>query len=157
MSMSACIRHGTNAAIGHPLHKSYNYSTVHISELLQRRHYFLDDYLPAPMPTTKPASRTNTNRVLVIDCITNMFEVPPSPVLDRTPSSPLSERLGSFPTQGSLNSRRRNIGSDMEILVRALCAQNGWNALVSRRRRGCLSCAIREAGALGWKVIIRVP
>jgi hypothetical protein len=53
-------------------------------------------------------------------------------------------------------SRRRQFGSDMEILVRALCAEKGWDALISRRRRGCLACAIREAGALGWKVIIRV-
>ncbi|KAH6630237.1 hypothetical protein B0J18DRAFT_362884 [Chaetomium sp. MPI-SDFR-AT-0129] len=52
--------------------------------------------------------------------------------------------------------RRRQFGSDMEILVRALCAEKGWNALISRRRRGCLGCAIREAGALGWKVVIRV-
>ncbi|KAL8387298.1 hypothetical protein RB599_002479 [Gaeumannomyces hyphopodioides] len=53
-------------------------------------------------------------------------------------------------------SRRRQFGSDMEILIRAICAEKGWDALISRRRRGCLSCAIREAGALGWKVIIRV-
>jgi hypothetical protein len=52
--------------------------------------------------------------------------------------------------------RRRQFGSDMEVFVRALCAQKGWNALISRRRRGCLACAIREAGALGWKVVIRV-
>jgi putative hemolysin len=52
--------------------------------------------------------------------------------------------------------RRRQFGSDMEILARAFCAEKGWNALISRRRRGCLACAIREAGALGWKVIIRV-
>lgn len=52
--------------------------------------------------------------------------------------------------------RRRQFGSDMEILVRAICAERGWNALISRRRRGCLSCAIREAGALGWRVVIRV-
>jgi hypothetical protein len=52
--------------------------------------------------------------------------------------------------------RRRQFGSDMEILVRAICAEKGWNALISRRRRGCLACAIREAGALGWKVVIRV-
>ncbi|CAK7206668.1 hypothetical protein SEUCBS139899_009472 [Sporothrix eucalyptigena] len=52
--------------------------------------------------------------------------------------------------------RRRRFGSDMEILVRALCAERGWNALISRRRRGCLACAIREAGALGWRVVIRV-
>ena len=52
--------------------------------------------------------------------------------------------------------RRRQFGSDMEILVRAFCAEKGWNAVISRRRRGCLACAIREAGALGWKVVIRV-
>ncbi|CAK7217333.1 hypothetical protein SBRCBS47491_003128 [Sporothrix bragantina] len=52
--------------------------------------------------------------------------------------------------------RRRRFGSDMEILVRALCAERGWNAVISRRRRGCLACAIREAGALGWRVVIRV-
>ncbi|KAK8073766.1 hypothetical protein PG994_004665 [Apiospora phragmitis] len=53
-------------------------------------------------------------------------------------------------------SRRRQFGSDLEVMVRALCAERGWNAIVSRRRRGCLACAIREAGALGWRVIIRV-
>jgi len=52
--------------------------------------------------------------------------------------------------------RRRQLGSDMEVLVRAFCAERGWNAVISRRRRGCLACAIREAGALGWKVVIRV-
>ncbi|KAI1881890.1 hypothetical protein JX265_000716 [Neoarthrinium moseri] len=55
-----------------------------------------------------------------------------------------------------LPTRRRQFGSDLEILVRAICAERGWNALISRRRRGCLACAIREAGALGWRVIIRV-
>jgi len=49
-----------------------------------------------------------------------------------------------------------NVGSDVEILGRALCSERGWNALVSRKRRGCLSCAIREAGAVGWRVILRV-
>lgn len=53
-------------------------------------------------------------------------------------------------------SRRRQFGSDLEIMVRAICADKGWNAIISRRRRGCLACAIREAGALGWRVIIRV-
>lgn len=55
-----------------------------------------------------------------------------------------------------LGTRKRRFGSDMEILARALCAERGWNALISRRRRGCLACAIRESGALGWRVIIRV-
>ncbi|EFW99160.1 hypothetical protein CMQ_5581 [Grosmannia clavigera kw1407] len=60
------------------------------------------------------------------------------------------------PSQMHHETRRRRFGSDMEIMVRAFCAEKGWNALVSRRRRGCLACAIREAGALGWKVVIRV-
>ncbi|CAK7270272.1 hypothetical protein SEPCBS119000_004004 [Sporothrix epigloea] len=60
------------------------------------------------------------------------------------------------PSKMHHETRRRRFGSDMEILVRALCAERGWNALISRRRRGCLSCAIREAGALGWHVVIRV-
>lgn len=47
-------------------------------------------------------------------------------------------------------------GSDLEMLARAVCAERGWNALVSRRGRGCLSCAVREAGALGWRVVLRV-
>jgi len=55
-----------------------------------------------------------------------------------------------------LESRRRRFGSDIEMLVRALCAEKGWNAIVSRRRRGCLGCAVREAGALGWNVVLRL-
>jgi len=52
--------------------------------------------------------------------------------------------------------KRRAFGSDLEVLARAVCAERGWNALVSRRGRGCLACAVREAGALGWRVILRV-
>ena len=59
-------------------------------------------------------------------------------------------------TKMHAETRRRQFGSDMEILARAVCAERGWNAVISRRRRGCLACAIREAGALGWRVILRV-
>lgn len=51
---------------------------------------------------------------------------------------------------------KKQFGSDAEMLARALCAERGWNALVSRRGRGCLACAVREAGALGWGVVLRV-
>ncbi|KAI1392426.1 uncharacterized protein F4822DRAFT_391018 [Hypoxylon trugodes] len=81
-------------------------------------------------PSTAASTRSRVERI-----------DPPSP----SPSSRM--RLGT---------RRRQFGSDLEILVRALCAEKGWNAIISRRRRGCLACAIREAGALGWKVIVRV-
>ncbi|KAI0172475.1 hypothetical protein GGR52DRAFT_408980 [Hypoxylon sp. FL1284] len=85
---------------------------------------------PERRPSTAASSRSKVERI-----------DPPSP----SPSEKM--RLGTH---------RRQFGSDLEILVRALCAEKGWNAVISRRRRGCLSCAIREAGALGWKVIIRV-
>lgn len=51
---------------------------------------------------------------------------------------------------------KHNFGSDLEMLARALCAERGWNALVSRRGRGCLACVVREAGAVGWRVVLRV-
>ena len=50
-------------------------------------------------------------------------------------------------------------GCDKEMMLacyRSVPRERGWNAVVSRRRRGCLACAIREAGALKWKVILRV-
>lgn len=85
------------------------------------------------------------------------------PVLEKRPSTAASttSRASRFDPSSPesrmrLPTRRRQFGSDLEILVRALCAEKGWNAIISRRRRGCLACAIREAGALGWKVVIRV-
>ncbi|EHK44385.1 hypothetical protein TRIATDRAFT_37550 [Trichoderma atroviride IMI 206040] len=140
---------------GHPLHKYYNYTVIHISELLKRRDAELSDLL------TPPGGQAAQNQVLVVDCITNFSSVPTSPVADRSdsPGSSPIERKGSFSAAAKMHfeSRKRQFGSDMEILIRALCSQRGWNAIISRRKRGCLACAIREAGALGWKLIIRVP
>ncbi|CZS96470.1 uncharacterized protein RAG0_05769 [Rhynchosporium agropyri] len=52
----------------------------------------------------------------------------------------------------------KDYGRDEDILARALCAERGWNAVVSRRGRGCLACAVRECGSLGgeWRVVLRV-
>lgn len=143
----------------------------------------LGSYSSAPHRPSLTPTPNNVAKVLVIDCITNFqpqpqeHEIPLSPVISRSDSaasaglSPLSPGSmfgaegGSGILDGALESaskkmhsetRRRQFGSDMEILARAFCAEKGWNALISRRRRGCLACAIREAGALGWKVIIRV-
>ncbi|CAG9995735.1 unnamed protein product [Clonostachys byssicola] len=149
---------------GHPLHKYYDYTVVHLSELIRRRQQSLADLIN-PDPTKKAVSRSGDKRVLVIDCITNYAdqpESPMSPVLERmnsggsTSSLALVESWGNLPGRMHLEYRKSQYGSDMEILVRALCAQKGWNALISRKKRGCLACAIREAGALGWRVIIRV-
>ncbi|KAL2269502.1 hypothetical protein VTJ83DRAFT_1686 [Remersonia thermophila] len=184
----------TTNIVGHPLHKYYTYTVLHLSELLEKRDVSLDSLLssyssaphrPSLAPTT--SSSSNMAKVLVIDCITNFqplpqeHEIPLSPVLSRTESNTSAMSLNSpvSPTSaapwgngagGGLSgallesaskkmhseTRRRQFGSDMEILARAVCAEKGWNALISRRRRGCLACAIREAGALGYKVIIRV-
>ncbi|KAH7037579.1 uncharacterized protein B0I36DRAFT_314365 [Microdochium trichocladiopsis] len=69
---------------------------------------------------------------------------------------PKFERIDPPGSASLPGTRRKNFGSDMEILIRALCVEKGWNAVISRKRRGCLACAIREAGALGWRVVIRV-
>ncbi|KAK8070974.1 hypothetical protein PG997_011177 [Apiospora hydei] len=209
---------------GHPLHKFYSYTSIHLTELLNKSNATLEDLVGAnpidPSPRRRASSTPRPSRVLVIDCITG-FAPPTSPEMaslsrvssisadfgleplsGSTPSlrlqnpprgknggggdSATSERLplnttatsvssassSSFggrrasridppPTPGAeskmrIPSRRRQFGSDLEVMVRALCAERGWNAIVSRRRRGCLACAIREAGALGWRVVIRV-
>ncbi|GKT62337.1 hypothetical protein ColTof3_09676 [Colletotrichum tofieldiae] len=145
---------------GHPLHKFFTYTVIHLSELLEKPDASLKDLLlntsSVRRPSLTPATNT-TPRVLVIDCITGFKRQPPT---QETPTSPILERTANGAslamTNMHLESRRRQFGSDMEILVRAFCAEKGWNAIISRRRRGCLACAIREAGALAWKVIIRV-
>ncbi|KAI5464486.1 hypothetical protein BGZ63DRAFT_351217 [Mariannaea sp. PMI_226] len=145
---------------GHPLHKYYNFTVMHISELLRKQHVPLSELLAVPTSDRRGAQGKGSERVLVIDCVTNLApESPTSPTLERLTSKyNIVQRRGSFPAAAQMHfeSRKRQFGSDMEILVRSICAQNGWNAVISRRKRGCLACAIREAGALQWKVIIRV-
>ncbi|QPH18820.1 hypothetical protein C2857_003920 [Epichloe festucae Fl1] len=142
---------------GHPLHSSYEFTVIHISELVQKPRTTLSELLIDPS-----CGKSGSNRVLVIDCITGFAEQPQSSAFERimTPSSsPILDRKGSFSAAARmhLESQKMQFGSDMEIMVRAICAQRGWNAIISRRKRSCLACAIREAGALAWKVIIRVP
>lgn len=90
--------------------------------------------------------------------------LPPSPLDDTDADANMNENESDMDGLGSNERvkvfrdkiRKREFGSDAEMLARALCAEKGWNALVSRRGRGCLACAIREAGALGWGVVLRV-
>lgn len=192
--------------IGHPLHKSYTFKTIHLLDLLEQRHLDLVDILSESQTSNENSDETQgtkpTPRVLVVDCITGI--TPPmrsspemaslsrvssmsssfgldAPITPPLSSSPLGLRrqastasrssnnglsLGILPPRferidppGSTSlpgTRRKNFGSDMEMLIRALCVEKGWNAIISRKRRGCLACAIREAGALGWRVVIRV-
>lgn len=184
--------------IGHPLHKFYTYTAIHITDLLKKPGLSLDELVgptsQGPVSRSRSSSATRPARVLVIDCITGMappsspqmaslsrmssissefgLEPLPTPQLqlptpprgaDRRPSTGTSNgshasRIDPPNAESKMRipSRRRQFGSDLEIMVRAICADKGWNAIISRRRRGCLACAIREAGALGWRVIIRV-
>lgn len=194
---------------GHPLHKFYRYTSIHLSELLNKSAWTLEQLLDDSASNTAPSILPSSNsdqapRVLVIDAMTNFK---PQPEAHEIPLSPVTSRMNTSFTWSASNSRhsslssivsgrdpeaagvagpsptpnekardrdaengrkdaaeskmhsetrRRQFGSDMEILVRAICAERGWNALIARRRRGCLACAIREAGALGWRVVIRV-
>ncbi|KAI1100858.1 hypothetical protein F4804DRAFT_317741 [Jackrogersella minutella] len=186
---------------GHPLHRFYSYTAIHLVDLIKQHSTSLEDLVSkgasyAHSRSPSLASVANKQpRFLVIDCVTG-FAPPQSPdmpslsrmsslsssfgmepanvppirmpgslELERRPSTAASSRSRveridpPSPSPSSrmrLGTRRRQFGSDLEILVRALCAERGWNAVISRRRRGCLACAIREAGALGWKVVVRV-
>lgn len=131
---------------------------------MQKPRTTLSEFLLDPMQG-RAAGGGGASPVLVVDCATGAAgSGPQSPGLERAASSPSPspEREGGVSRAAaaaahlSLESQRRQFGSDVEVLVRAACAQRGWNAIISRRRRGCLACAIREAGALGWKVIVRV-
>lgn len=137
-SASDMLGKGSRSAfrMGHPLHKFYTYNAIHISDLARK-------------PLTTLAEFLADSRVLVVDCISSAAEMPAA-------SSPALERVSSWPPAPERGPGFQAVGSDVEVLARALCAQRGWNAVVSRRRRGCLACAVREAGALGWKVILRV-
>lgn len=122
--------------------------------------------------------------VLVIDCSASL---PPSPTLTSQVAampSPISETHiahfdVTFRPSRSTNSRSSfpendNDATDggsagaatggeegvetREMLARAWCAEKGVNAIVSRKGKGCVGCAVREAGALGvgWGVVLRV-
>ncbi|KAK4963861.1 hypothetical protein LTR66_012611 [Elasticomyces elasticus] len=47
-------------------------------------------------------------------------------------------------------------GADLELLARAWCARVGEHAVVGRVGRSCIGCCVREAGALGVRVVIRI-
>ncbi|KAI1379845.1 hypothetical protein F4677DRAFT_407801 [Hypoxylon crocopeplum] len=185
---------------GHPLHRFYNYTAIHLTDLINQPSATLDELLSKGAISNRSSNSSSSvtsrpPRFLVIDCVTGFappqspdmpslsrmsslsssfgleptnlppVRLPTSPELERRPSTAASSRSRMEridpPSPGPearmrLGARRRQFGSDLEILVRAVCAERGWNAIISRRRRGCLACAIREAGALGWKVVVRV-
>jgi hypothetical protein len=134
---------------GHPLHKAFTYTRIPILDLLAKPSSLLfssllfSSLLSPPQLSDPGHSSTHTTsssnpKVLVIDCTdSTTTNFPPRPI-----SSP---QIG----------HKHHFGSDLEMLARALCAERGWNALISRRGRGCVACSVREASALGWRVVLR--
>jgi len=119
--------------VGHALHKSFSYTRHSLSTVL------LSFYSTQPLPLA--SLQTSSTEVFIIDC--------------NEPAPPESDAMDSHPRSSAYILRKRRFGSDLEMLARAWCAERGYNALISRRGRNCLACSIREARALGWKIILR--
>lgn len=123
-------------------------------------------------------STTNSpNEVYVIDCS-------PAPISSSKPtrahivSQWISDNVSLPSVAGTADKADTTGESDVdvpnegyeEMLARAWCAENGFNALISRRHnkatgpggavndnRGCcIACSVREARALGWRIVLRI-
>ena len=139
-----------DSLVGHPLHKAFTFTKISLYQLLSTPSSIPLTSLLSPAQSPAAINRSLSSahttsscipRALIIDCTdSTMNNIPQVPTI----VSPLEKHT------------KHNFGSDLEMLARALCAERGWNALVSRRGRGCLACAIREAGAVGWRVVLRV-
>lgn len=134
---------------GHPLHKAFTFTKLPLSTVLTMPAALpFTSLLSPPHSPTGDATQSTTHttnssipKVLVIDCTDcTMSTFPTHPIQ--------SPHFSAGP--------KRTYGSDTEILARAMCAERGFNALISRRGRVCLSCSVREASALGWRVVLRV-
>jgi len=77
---------------------------------------------------------------------------------------PISELLNWHnPGTSNIESKKRHVyiidargGTSQELLARAWCSNVGQHALISRARKTCLSCSIREANALDITIVIRL-
>ncbi|CAG8956546.1 hypothetical protein HYFRA_00003935 [Hymenoscyphus fraxineus] len=130
---------------GHPLHKEFTFTRTPVLDLVFTSS--TTDFATLLSPSSSSdaiqssphQTSTSIPKVLIIDC-----------------TESTSVNSPSRPAVSPQDTAQRDLGSDLEMLGRALCAERGWNALVSRRGKGCVSCAVREAGALGWRVVLRV-
>ncbi|KAI0998400.1 hypothetical protein K3495_g9795 [Podosphaera aphanis] len=121
---------------GHPLHKAFTYTKLPLSHILsipsKARISTIVSQPTSPDPSQSSLHTTSSSipKVLVIDC---------------------TEPQLSFET-----GTKYGVETNRELLARAICAERGWNALISRQGQVCLACSIREASALDWRVIIRL-
>jgi hypothetical protein len=118
-------RHPMNV---HPLHISYKYKIVPVTEVLVP-----DFNVPFDEHTHKPTTRS------------------PSPAGASEHQS--EETVNDKITILVLDARA---SSDLQLLARGWCAEKGFHAVIGRAGRTCLACCIREARGLGINVVIRV-
>lgn len=90
--------------------------------------------------------------------VANLLSTPPES-RPRALSSP-KERKMSTATMSSNNEDVVVLdcrgAEDLELFARAWCAKIGENALIGKNGRTCLACCVREARALGIRVVIRI-
>ena len=135
---------------GNPLHKSFTYTKTPLADILSAPSHSPFETLLSPPPSRdrSQSSKHTTNspiaKILVIDCTDPIFTI-----------SNAIKSATSLHSASAEAAHKQHAGSDTEMLARALCAERGWNALISRRGRGCLACSIREASALAWRVVLR--
>ncbi len=148
----------------HPLHKTYKFVIKTLAELVQN-------------PRLEPPNPTNHDEpVWIVDARGHgSAQHPPlssnpsalstltSASGDTTPAAEgIPPTVSNNPANDPSHLEKWLHGSndpqmwEKDILVRAWCAEKGRNAIIARSGRTCLSCAIREAGALEIGVIIRV-
>ncbi|KAF2639372.1 hypothetical protein P280DRAFT_470744 [Massarina eburnea CBS 473.64] len=112
----------------HPLHVSYKYKLIPVTELLDPN--FI-------LPFTKNGYTSSAPSV------TN------SPREDKKDG----EMQDNDKTVLILDARASR---DLELLARAWCAEKGHHAIIGRTGRTCLACCVREARGLDVNVVIRV-
>lgn len=112
----------------HPLHASYPYLHIPLSSLSS---LLSPTSLSSPSVPATTSQRSSTSKA------------------NQEPLTPTTK----METVYILEARK---SKDAELFVRAWCATTGNDAIIGRTGRTCLSCCIREARAVGVKVVIRI-
>ncbi|KAF2083163.1 hypothetical protein K490DRAFT_52359, partial [Saccharata proteae CBS 121410] len=118
----------------HPLHVSHPFRVVNAAELV----------------ADPPHIDTAAKDVLVVDARARDAD-------SASNSSYTATNGNGSGRGGSVNSGRTRGGAkDAELLARAWCAERGLHAVIGRAGRTCIACCVREARALGVRVVIRI-
>ncbi|KAK2765060.1 hypothetical protein FQN54_008759 [Arachnomyces sp. PD_36] len=120
--------HGSHSHLpAHPLHASYPYLHIQLSSLSS---------LLSPTSLSSPSI--------------------PAKSLPSLSSKAGRERITPTTKMETVYILETRRSKESELYARAWCATTGNDAVIGRTGRTCLSCCIREARAVGVKVVIRV-